>query len=926
MQEPKSRLLGYIPALLFILVGGLFSSYYLLFNTVPYRNLLPGYFLDRLPIAFDWAAIGPLSFPIVVDNFLVFQEFQSFAPQIPSIENEFFAILSCILIAFFLSLVSSFRKWGFLIASTGWIVLLVLSNLNGLNIEGLNSNFPLIIAIVGTLAGPVFFHLEGKQRSLFLRFFVNLALLAGTVYLLITYSSVPQAGVFLGEHVLILLLGLSIAWIFWNGHSVLSGLYILLTRANKNLGLKVSIQFLFLGLIYLVLLFNIFLDLTGLPISWIPTIHPLLLVFPVGLLGWLVLRVKAKNDVTLVANPSSLEALQLLGFGLTLWVIWKIKLVGNQPAEELLKHLFTYTQLGFSTFFMIYVFSNFLNLMDSGKEVERVLFKPFSLPYYHLRLGGLIALLVLTTYADGIIGVQVNALSNQVLGDYYYATDQKLEASILYENSWFRYRNNPKAKNALAHLLLEMKQPSLAKSHLEQSFSEAPQEDNIILLADRFHKEQKIFQAITTLEQGLTFFPKSEAIRNNLALLYTKSNRPEDAINLLEEAPEGQKISQTNLLATQLKSGNPEVEATNTDDFPGLINALAQQHALGNYPEPDLISSTQRSLNESDSPLLIQAGLRNLFSVLGQPNPESDLSLLDSLWQEEQMNPYIMSLQETAVIRGLSAGRVGDAIKNLNGLAFRNPGDAGYFLHLSSNILAQQMDFKKAGKELLAAREQGFQAFQNYHWELLILGGFEQEAEEIRLNYNLDFPDWIQNPDSEKSIYLELIENLHERLPEDLFEDWNSLENELLKADLAQRLLIYKSHGLTQKTIQALADFIQKVRGANAQLAQFANNPDLQNQESVQTFLNWLGKGDELTGNPYLSPLIWSAQLIQSDPLIQYEILNTATEFNRDPILWMKKVQVARQLGLSNYATDALGKMSEWIDDETLYQLQMRKF
>ncbi|TFV97469.1 tetratricopeptide repeat protein [Algoriphagus kandeliae] len=926
MHKAKSPFLGYLPALLFVLLGGLFSYYYLLFDPVAYRVLLPGYFLDRLPIPFDWAGIGPLSFPILIDNFLVFQEFQSFAPNIPVVENQVFGILAVISISFFLALISSFKKWQFLAAGIAWIILLVFSNLNGLNINGINSNYPLIIAIIGNLAGPVFFHLEGKNRPLLLRWIVILLLVMSTTAILLSYSPLPYPAVFLSEHSFILLLGLSIAWIFWNGHAILSGTYILLTRANKNLGLRVSIQFLVLGILYLLLLFNMLLDLTGLPITWIPTFHPLVLVIPVGVMGWLVLRVKSKNELNPSFNLFTLESLHLLGFGITLWVIWKLKLVGNQPAEELLKHLITYSQIGFSAFFMIYVFSNFFTLMDSGKDVERVLFKPFSLPYYHLRLGGLIAMLVLTTYADGIIGVQVNALSNQVLGDYYYETDQKLEASILYENAWFRCRNNPKAKNALAHLLLELKQPSLAKSHLEQSFSEAPQEDNIVLLADRYHQEQKLFQAISTLEQGLSFFPKSEAIRNNLALLYVKSNRTEEAKNLLEEAPISQLVSKNNLLATQLKSGQLDMEAEQPKGLPGFINELAHQHALGNFPSKNLIESTEKAIQKSETPLLTQAALRNLFSILNQPNPEEDLALLDSLWQKEEMNPYIMSLQETAVIRSLSAGRVGEAIKNLNGLAFRNPGDAGYFLHLSASILAQQLDFKKSSAELLAAREKGFQAFKNHHWEILVLGGFEQEAEEIRLAYNLDFPAWIQNLDSEEGNYLQIIEKLHEALPEELFGEWDGLENEMLKADLAAKILRAKSHGLNVKQIQELAVMVNQVFGENEDLKRFAANPDFQNQESVQAFLNWLKLGDELTGNPYYSPLIWSAQLIQSDPLVQYEILNAATEFNRDPILWMKKVQVARQIGLSNYATDALGKMSEWIDEETLYQLQMRKF
>ena len=81
-----------------------------------------------------------------------------------------------------------------------------------------------------------------------------------------------------------------------------------------------------------------------------------------------------------------------------------------------------------------------------------------------------------------------------------------------------------------------------------------------------------------------------------------------------------------------------------------------------------------------------------------------------------------------------------------------------------------------------------------------------------------------------------------------------------------------------------------------------------------------------MTGNPYYSPLIWSAVAINPDPLAQYEIINAATEFNRDPILWTKKVQLARAIGLSNYATDALVEMAQWIDPATLERLQLTNY
>ncbi|MCR9082877.1 MAG: hypothetical protein NXH89_10685, partial [Cyclobacteriaceae bacterium] len=64
-----------------ILIGAFLLIYFVGFDRMPYRELIPGYFLDRLPIPFDIAAIGPVTFPIEVDNFLVFQEFKSLRPS-----------------------------------------------------------------------------------------------------------------------------------------------------------------------------------------------------------------------------------------------------------------------------------------------------------------------------------------------------------------------------------------------------------------------------------------------------------------------------------------------------------------------------------------------------------------------------------------------------------------------------------------------------------------------------------------------------------------------------------------------------------------------------------------------------------------------------------------------------------------------------
>jgi len=911
-----------IPLLAIIIFGGVFALYYLIFDPVPYQNISIAYFSERVTIPFDWVQVGPISFPIQVDNFLVFQEFKSLRPEFTINESYLFGTIVALVCISYLALLSEFKKVYFIIGGAAWIVLVTVSNFNGLNIGGVSSNYSLILVLIGTVVPILIFHVWGQSWNIKLKWLAILASVTITVSLLISFSPISNPLLYLSEHSLIIGLCLSLAWVFWNGHAVISGIYLLITRANRTHQLRISAQIGSIGVLYLATVFFIFLELTGETRLPFPTFSPLYLIFPMGVFGWVALGAKIDQVQGLATNSKALKALHLLGFGVSVWLIWKLKLSGNQPAEEFFKHVLTYSQFGFSLFFLIYLFANFLSVMDTGKPVDLILYKPHSLPYYHLRIGGLITILLLITYSDAIVSVQINALTTNTLADYYYQTDQKLEASILYENAWMRYRRNPKAKNATAQLLLELKQRTQAKLHLEESFAEAPQVDNILLISDQLHAENNIFESVYYLEQGLNYFPNHPLLLNNLALFYTKINKREEAIALFAQATKQNEVLLSNLSALQTMAGKSDKNSSISSQLPANINLLAASNANGNIPNEELIKSIENDLKASSSPLLVQAAYRNLFASQKKNNPDEDLAFLDSLVSSEEFQSFQMQLQETAVIRSLSAGRVIDAIKNLNGLAFRNPGDAGYYLQLSALILAQNLDFRKAALELEAAQEKGFQAFDTYHWSIFGLGGMPDKAIELREKFNVLFPIYLTDLNRNTPQYLQMITNFHQQLPETLFKEWVDFEENELKTDLAIRLISHKSHGLNVTQIQKLGAYLAKKLGPQDKLVNYLNNPDLRSVESIKSLLTWLNPGEEMISNPYFTPLIISASLSTKDPLAKYEILNSATEFNQDPILWIEKVKAAQVLGLDNYAEEALIQMQEWLNQEEISKLK----
>ena len=907
--------LQHIVLLLILVTGGFFALYAFIIGSGNTSHIQTGAFLDTVKIPFEQFSLGSIDIPIYLDNYLVFQNFYSLAPKLTLVETYFFGIVVLVMVSFMLTAFSYFEKFPFLGFGAGWIILLTLSNLNGLNIGGPNTNTPLIIAISGSLIPVLIFHIWKTQAPFWLRWALISIGLGSTSYLLISLSTIESPTLYLAEHSTLIGLGLGLAWVFWQAHGVISGIYVLLARASQNLTTKVSIQISILAAIYFaVLLFHLveLRGFTGLPF---PTFPAWYLIIPIGVFGGISTFEKFSQSDQLAGPVMALQSLFFIGFGITLWLVWKIDVSANQPAQELVKHVIVYSQLSFTLFFMIYLLTNFLPVMNTGKSVHKILYKPYSLAYYHLRIGGLIGLLVILVYMDGIISAHVNSLSTNILADYYYQSGQKLEASILYENSWSAYRKNPKAKNATAHLLFELNQPTLAKEHLEQSFAEAPQVDNVLLVSERLNRENKLFEAIYYLENGLKIFPNNPQLSNNLAMYYVRTGQELRARTLLEFPIEENPVTVSNWMALQSKFDEEQPTLVQSEDLISQINFLAATRKLGKKPDPELLNSIRTKLQEPQTPMLLNAGWRNLVTEKNNLDPNPEIKLLDSLASLPINLDYTMQLQESAVLRSLAGNRVGEAIINLNGLAFRNPGDAAYYLNLSAMILAQNLDFEKASNDILVAKSKGFRAFEDQHTLILTLAGKNSEADSLVSQF---LQSKLENLDAE----LLFFSNFNEKLPEDLFSDWKSIQSKTLKSTFARALLSKKSHGLKKNQITEIGEYLIQSEGKHEGLSKFISNPDWSNEEALRGLMDYLNLGEELTANPYYTPLILAAADRLTDPIQQYELINTASDFNRDPFLWIRKVQAARMSNLDNYASQALQEMSNWLSWDQIEKLQ----
>jgi hypothetical protein len=161
----------------------------------------------------------------------------------------------------------------------------------------------------------------------------------------------------------------------------------------------------------------------------------------------------------------------------------------------------------------------------------------------------------------------------------------------------------------------------------------------------------------------------------------------------------------------------------------------------------------------------------------------------------------------------------------------------------------------------------------------------------------------------------------NESMPQDLFKSWEAIASPDFKLQVAWRLLSHKAHGLTAPQLQEIGAFLKGKTDRKADLDAFLQAPDWTNANSLRSFTKLIGASEELTANPYFSPLIWAAALQTKDKLQAYELLQSASEFNKDPLLWAKKIQAARDLGLDRYATEAQEEMKNWMSVEEIEAL-----
>ncbi|UCS95500.1 hypothetical protein KZP23_11035 [Echinicola marina] len=885
-------------------------------------------FSEMIEIPLDIYNWGIERYSLDVENYLVFQNFETLLPTTQIPKTLAFGIITWLLISLGLSLISTFKRYHFIAAMAFLIFLLTISGVNALNIGGISSNLALIILLAGMAVPAMLINVFYDHISLIKRTLIISPIAIITLLGLILSSSATAPLLLMSENISLAGMAITAIFLLYIGHSLINGFFLLLTKLNQGIGLKISWHLTVFTVLYIGCLVFILLDLTGnLELPFHAPLFPLFLL--AGSLGSLETQSKVKQINQPYSLPIIGKSLYWIGFGISTMVFWKAQFSANRPLIDFLEHWTVYTQMAFSLLFFMYLLANFTGFMNSGKPVADVIYRPKFFAYHHMRIGSIMALFSLIVFSDAIIGPQISTSSTNFSADYYYATDRPTEARILFENSWIRYRKNEKAKVATILLYLKENQSTIAKKHMEESLEWSPSVHEIILAANYAHHKNRYFDAVFYLQKGLEIFPDNSYLENNLALLLSKGNKAQDTYELISKAATKNQSARANMIGLQAKHLiNYDDKTPHNNDLIAQINLMAMNNLRGD------LAAFHLQADQSKDITVKQAILRNQWSNNPKKSLTEDLKLLEELEEGAKTTMDLKQLKISRVIRFYQSGQIGEALKHLNGLMLDDKSSAGYYHALAAKILIGQGDLEKSAKELVLAEEFGFRNFNSSLIPVLYYGKQRPKALEIAKKYDINAPDWLDLPTAEATPanvdmqYFQFLSELLKATKQDFLQKIETLPNNPMKPILAHEILLKKGHWLNKQEVNTLKDYLLQQNGIDEayiqELSQTLLSDKYPASVSSPILAHSMAFQEDLTPNPYNAPFVLMKAAQTNDPEVQYELLRNAADFNPDPILWIEMIKTSEKIGLGNYGQAALEELSGWVDQQTVQNLRVQ--
>ncbi|MEM9833747.1 MAG: hypothetical protein AAF944_24165 [Bacteroidota bacterium] len=674
--------------------------------------------LKEVPVAQDPIIVGLFSFSYDLNYSIILETFLGSSLQLTPIGATTLLGIVALAWVMLLTIISALGRFWYYIGVLLLLGIILLFQLEQLLWFGLSDKLGVIIAFGLFLLPTAYFQLINPNMGLVFRlttFGVAIGIFGGLIW---QFAEASQPFLTLAYHSLWVPVLLSVLFIILVGHELISFFVQLITQNNTPRSTNSLLHVLVLSIIYLLNLSLLLLKNIGTldwDIIYLDAFWVLAVVSIVGIWGFK--KREAQYKFLFPFDPLGAYFYITLGL-VTLATVGFLSWQGNDPMLESLEDTIVYSQIGFSSVFLIYLIANFIQPLMANQRVHLVMYRPATFPYGTVLIVGTIVMLAF--FARGNFLAYSQLLSGYYIGigDLHWMRGELFVAEQYYKLSDQYANDNHRANYSLGALARQQDDPALTAYYFREALQKKPSALAYANSGAAYTATNQYFDALFTLKNGVGAFPEAAQLQNNLAMMYGRTQVLDSALFWLTKAASTsatQAAAEANALGLigqqreQLDIATDSLLAdfvTNQNYPPTLINTLLLQ---GQSPADSLSFSVQPTL-PADSVL-------NTFSFAQVENyllqtPVVDTTLLnevEALSDLEVNFPYTEDLVLTVAVAEYRQNKVVNALRKLDRLQSVNVFKRNYYLDIIGIWALEQRVPQVATRYFAQLAEQQYQ-------------------------------------------------------------------------------------------------------------------------------------------------------------------------------------------------------------------------
>jgi hypothetical protein len=513
---------------------------------------------EPIPLGLHSVVTGLFEITLPIDSYIVWESYYAGPIEISSPIMYAFSLLTLGLMAASMAVVSALSRFWYYAGVLLFAAVVVSLKLELLMVFGSPHRTGTILALVLFLPLSYYFQAFAPAASFHKRL---IAFLGAAIILAVSlhfFAEVPHPLLAFGTYGIFAVVCISLIFILSVSHESLAALMRVLTGGSEASNKSGARHFFIIAIVYLANVTLLYLYETKV-IDWdFVYINPYLILVANALLGIWGYRFREPQFAHIFPyRPLGALAYFILG-SFCFSTIGYFFITGNDPVLLVFRYFIIFGQLGYGLIFLVYLISNFINPLLAGKPVHRALYNPQTMPYFTFRLAGLIAVLAFLFKSNMEVPIYHTISSYyNAIGDMYRLGEDPTLAKGYYERGKNYGARNHRSNYMLAQMAEEKNDKVSAAYLYSEAIAKRPTAQAYLNLSNLYAADDRLFEAMFTLQDGLQRFPDNPYLKANLGRLYSQTSMVDSTYlwwDMAYQSRSTRKVAGANMLALMAKN------------------------------------------------------------------------------------------------------------------------------------------------------------------------------------------------------------------------------------------------------------------------------------------------------------------------------------------------------------------------------------